>query len=109
MARPRKERLLSFQLGDQAIEPRGPGLSLPVQQAVQLPLGQEGGLDDTVIAFGHISEQRLGRREVVAELRGGLVIAPGQERVLPIGGRMPAGYGVPEFPLHQLHRFQRSL
>jgi hypothetical protein len=42
MARPRKERLLSFQFGDQAIEPRGPGLALPVQQAVQLPLGQEG-------------------------------------------------------------------
>jgi hypothetical protein len=42
MARPGKERLLMFYFGDQPIEPSGPCLALSVEQAVQLPLGQEG-------------------------------------------------------------------
>jgi hypothetical protein len=59
MARAGKKQLLMFQFGDQAIEPRGPRLALSVEEAVQLPLGHERGLDDAVIALGHLSEQRL--------------------------------------------------
>jgi hypothetical protein len=54
-----QKRLLMFQFGDQATEPRGPRLALSVEEAVQLPLGHERGLDDAVIAFGHLSEPGL--------------------------------------------------